>query len=119
VLSPKHPVIDHGRADAIAEVESDPFNCLGPYSDAPPKACKELHFMSRKSHPFDRAFKTPSLRGVSKRAPYMHAGQIKALGQVIAHYNAAPAAPSGHSEIKPLRLTREEKAALLAFLKTL
>ncbi len=119
VFSSAKPVTDHGRADAIAQVETDPFNCLGPFSDAPVGACKELRFMSRDAHTFDRAFKTPSLRGVADRAPYMHAGQIKTLGQVIAHYNAAPPAPSGHSEVKPLHLTRQEKAALLAFLKTL
>jgi cytochrome c peroxidase len=119
VYSPKQPITDQGRAAVLAEVQDDPFNCLGPYSDAPAQACRELRFMSRKSHPFKRAYKTPSLRGVADRAPYMHAGQIRTLGQVIAHYNAAPAAPSGHSEIKPLRLTRQEKAALLAFLKAL
>lgn len=33
------------------------------------------------------AFKTPSLRDVSKRAPYMHDGSIKTLREVVKLYN--------------------------------
>jgi N-acetyl-anhydromuramyl-L-alanine amidase AmpD len=49
----------------------------------------------------------------------MHASQIETLPLVIEHYNRTPNAISGHSEIEPLHLSTEEKAALLAFLKTL
>jgi cytochrome c peroxidase len=66
-----------------------------------------------------RAFKTPSLRGVAQRPPYMHAGQIKSLAEAVDHYNRAPAAPAGHSELEPLALTADELAALEAFLRTL
>jgi cytochrome c peroxidase len=66
-----------------------------------------------------RAYKVPSLRGVAERAPYMHAGQYRSLGQVIDHYNRAPAAPAGVSELKPLHLTKRERRELLAFLETL
>ena len=67
----------------------------------------------------ERAFKTPSLRGVAARAPYMHAGQFETLERVVEHYSTAPEAESGKSEIAPLNLSAEEKAALIAFLKTL
>lgn len=119
VASPQHPVIDHGRAGAIAQVEADPFNCLGPYSDADPATCGELRFMSRDLHLFERAFKPPTLRGVAARAPYMHAGQLATLPLVIEHYNRAMPAISGHSELRPLGLTTDEKAALRAFLEVL
>ena len=119
IASPQNPVTDHGRATAIAQVESDPFNCLGPYSDATPEQCGQLRFMSRDLHLFERAYKPPSLRGVADRAPYMHAGQIATLPLVIEHYNRASPAISGHSELEPLGLTTDEKAALLAFLQTL
>ena len=119
VPSPVAPATDLGRADAIAQVESDPFNCTGPYSDATPADCGDLRFMSRDEHQFERAFKPPSLRDVASRAPYMHAGQIATLEQVIEHYNEAPEAPEGHNELEPLNLSDTEKAALLAFLKTL
>lgn len=55
-----------------------------------------------------RAYKTPSPRNVADRAPYMHAGQIRTLAAVVRHYDQAPRAPLGHSELKPLGLSREE-----------
>jgi cytochrome c peroxidase len=66
-----------------------------------------------------RAFRTPSLRGAASRGPYMHAGQIKTLADVVRHYNRAPASPVGHSEIAALNLSDAEQKALVAFLKTL
>lgn len=119
IASPQNPVVDFGRLDAIAQVEADAFNCLGPYSDAAPAQCGTLRFMSRGEHLFERAFKPPSLRGVADRPPYMHAGQLATLPLVIEHYNRAMPSISGHTELEPLGLTTEEKAALLAFLKTL
>jgi cytochrome c peroxidase len=49
----------------------------------------------------------------------MHAGQFSSLHEVLKHYNGAPAAMLGHSELKPLALTDDELAALEAFLRTL
>jgi cytochrome c peroxidase len=66
-----------------------------------------------------RAFKVPSLRNVADRAPYMHAGQIASLDDVVDHYNRAPAAPAGHSELEPLKLSSTEVRQLTAFLRTL
>ena len=119
VASPQNPVVDFGRLDAIEQVLNDEFNCLGPYSDAEPDSCGTLRFMSRDEHLFERAYKPPSLRGVADRPPYMHAGQIATLALVIEHYNRASPAVSGHSELEPLGLTTDEKAALLAFLQVL
>jgi cytochrome c peroxidase len=110
---------DVGRSAAVAEVLADPFNCLGPYSDAAPADCAELRFMDRTGDHQLRAYKPPSLRGVADRAPYMHAGQFATLAEVIEHYDAAPAAPAGHSELRPLGLSAAERAALADFLGTL
>ena len=66
-----------------------------------------------------RAYKTPSLRGVADRAPYMHAGQLATLAEVVAHYDRAPRAPAGHSELEPLRLSADERRQIEAFLRTL
>ena len=57
--------------------------------------------------------------GVAQRPPYMNAGQVPTLSAALDHYNRAPAAPVGHSELNPLGLSPEELAALEAFLKTL
>ena len=110
---------DSGRIDAIAQVLADPFNCLGIYSDAGPADCAELRYMDREGDELVRAYKSPSLRGVTERAPFMHAGQLGTLAAVLRHYNEAPAAPAGHSELKPLAMSESELAALEAFLGTL
>lgn len=123
---------DYGRAPAVLFLKDDIFTCLGKYSDAKPGECRELNFMSDDPAAFEGAFKTPSLRGVSKRAPYMHAGQLADLIAVVEHYNKAPDPFSdlpeldgtisnhgAHSDVKPLHLSEEEKRQLIAFLKLL
>lgn len=109
---------DRGRAQAIAALEADPFNCLGPHSDAGGR-CDELKFMLREGEELIRAFKTPSLRGAASRPPYMHSGQIPTLEAVIDHYSRAPASPEGHTELEAVVFTDRGRAALIAFLKTL
>lgn len=110
---------DQGRSLGTDQVLADPFNCLGPYSDADPGDCAELKYLAKAGHEMTRAYKPPSLRGVAGRPPYMHAGQIATLGDVLVHYNTAPAAPDGHSELEPLNLTSTELASLEAFLVSL
>jgi cytochrome c peroxidase len=120
---------DHGRAAAIAKVQNDEFNCLGQFSDAKPAQCQELRFMVTDDPTLQGAFKTPSLRDVSLRPPYMHAGQLASLDEVIAHYIKAPAAVVGHTELghgdighskrEPLRLSEQEIRDLALFLGTL
>lgn len=68
-----------------------------------------------------RAFKTPTLRAVSKTAPYMHNGQLQSLGDVVNHYADGIIRRPGVSGILPrqLKLSKGEKAALVAFLNML
>ncbi len=111
---------DAGRAKGIEQVVADEFNCLSVYSDAGKTACGELRFIKTKDdRALTRQFKPPSLRNVAERAPYMEAGQFRTLDEVLDHYNRAPAAPAGPSEVKPLYLSDTEKQQLIAFLKTL
>ncbi len=110
---------DAGRTAGAVAVQKDEFNCRSRWSDAPAGACQELEFMVAEGHELERAFKTPSLRNVALRAPYMHAGQLVDLDAVVAHYDRAPSAPAGHSELKPLRLSALEKRQLVAFLQAL
>jgi len=110
---------DAGRAKGAELVQADEFNCLSRWSDSPKAACTELAFMVAGGVEMDRAFKTPSLRDVAERAPYMHAGQLADLDAVIAHYDRAPKSPSGRSELRRLRLRTEERAQLIAFLRVL
>jgi cytochrome c peroxidase len=110
---------DLGRASGALAVQKDEFNCLSKWSDAKPADCRELSFMVAEGEELVRAFKTPSLRNVAQRAPYMHAGQIANLEAVVDHYNRAPSAPQGHSELRRLRLNERERQQLVAFLRSL
>jgi len=110
---------DRGRIDAVAQVEADPFNCLGAFRDGDESACGELRFMVKSGPELIRAYKTPSLRGAATRPPYMHAGQFSSLDEVVAHYAKAAPSVEGTSEVHPLELSDRERAALVAFLKTL
>ncbi|HJS87026.1 MAG TPA: cytochrome c peroxidase [Acetobacteraceae bacterium] len=66
------------------------------------------------------AFKTPTLRGVAERGPYMHDGSMRTLTEVIDLYDRGGIPrPSRADVIKPLHLTQAERSDLLAFLKTL
>lgn len=78
-------------------------------------------------------FKSPSLRNVTKTAPYMHDGRFKTLDEVIEHYNSGVKAhpnldprlfdpnvmPPQPPQPRKLNLTVQQKAALAAFLGTL
>jgi cytochrome c peroxidase len=66
------------------------------------------------------AFKTPTLRDVARRAPYMHDGSIATLEAVIDLYDRGGVERPSRSElISPLGLSNDEKADLIAFLHTL
>jgi cytochrome c peroxidase len=65
-------------------------------------------------------FKSPSLRNVELTAPYMHDGRFATLDQVIDHYSTGiKLHPNLDPRVRQLHFTDSEKAALIAFLKTL
>lgn len=118
--APGYPV-HRGRIDGVARVQSDLFNCLGPYSDAAPEECTALRFIVTEGDTLPGGMKTPTLRNVAETAPYMHTGQFATLADVIEHYNAGGGlALIGHNELhQPLYLTVTEAKQLEAFLRTL
>jgi cytochrome c peroxidase len=66
------------------------------------------------------AFKTPGLRELTRRPPFMHNGSLPTLRAVIDHYNRGGInRPSRSDLIGPLGLSAEETADLVAFLQTL
>ena len=64
------------------------------------------------------AFKTPTIRNVALSAPYMHDGSIATLEEVVEWYDKG-GHPNPHlsEKIRPLKLTAEEKADLVAFMQ--
>jgi cytochrome c peroxidase len=63
------------------------------------------------------AFKTPTLRDVARRGPYMHDGSLKTLEEVVDYYaQGGTANPWLSPKSQPLTLTAQERADLIAFL---
>ena len=75
----------------------------------------------------DATFKVTTLRNVELTAPYMHDGRFATLEQVVEHYNSgvrnhpnlSPQLRLPNGQPRQLNLTTQDKAALVAFLKTL
>jgi cytochrome c peroxidase len=69
------------------------------------------------------AFKTPSLRNVEVRSPYMHQGQYQSLCDVVEHYSSmTDAVGPDHDDdplMQPLQLADTEEEDLVAFLRSL
>jgi len=66
------------------------------------------------------AFKTPSLREAARTPPYMHDGSLATIEEVIDYYDqGGKPNPSLDPEIRELKLSADEKAALVAFLRAL
>lgn len=72
------------------------------------------------------AFKTSTLRNIEKTSPYMHDGSISTLESVVTFYNEGgrlsqkdPESKFLDGGIKPLNLSKEQQADLVAFLKAL
>ncbi len=120
---------DRGRAEGVRKLLADEFNCLGRYSDARVDACGELNFLATDDPGQLAAFRTPSLRNVAARAPYMHAGQFASLDEVVRHYARSPKAALGHSELarpgerhaerQAITLSPQDVDDVVAFLATL
>ncbi len=106
-----------GRSAGIRNALSNEFNCLSSYSDSNNDCSELLHAKMGKE--LIGAHRTPTLRNISKTSPYMHAGQIKTIGEVLNHYNRAAISIVGHNEAKPLNLTESELQMLESFLLAL
>ena len=66
------------------------------------------------------AFKTPTLREIARTGPYMHDGSLATLEDVIDYYDrGGNINPHLDEDIRPLRLSPEDKRALVAFLRSL
>lgn len=97
------------------------FHNLGVSWDAEKKTFRDQgrYAVSKKDE--DRgAFKTPTVREAAIRAPFMHNGSEKTLKDVVEFYDRG-GNPNPHlsAKMKPLKLTKAEKAALVAMMEAL
>jgi cytochrome c peroxidase len=67
-----------------------------------------------------KAFRTPTLRELTRTAPYMHNGSLATLADVVEFYDRGGGRGSPKSPLlAPLRLSEAEKRDLVAFLESL
>jgi len=111
--------VDPGRHGGIEALRASPYNLLSSWSDGS-DATKTRHVQPQ--HRNFGEFKVPGLRQVADTAPYMHDGQLATLDGVVRHYselNLERLHADGEQILRPLALTAQEGADLVAFLRTL
>lgn len=109
---------DEGRVHGLANLLTDEFRCASSHRDGGEEPCTTKPKEGR-SATLVGAFRTPMLRSAAETGPYMHAGQLATLDEVIRHYRTAPQAAIGISTLHPLTLSDGEISALVAFLYSL
>ncbi|MEW6688408.1 MAG: cytochrome c peroxidase [Pseudomonadota bacterium] len=115
--------VDPGRHGGIKKLLSSPFNLLGGFNDDPAgKGAVRTRHVALEHRNFGQ-FKVPALRNVARTAPYMHGGSLATLADVVRHYSeVSPDRLHADGEVlllRPLRLSSEESADLVAFLESL
>jgi len=114
------PAIDRARADGIPQVMTDPFNGAGIFSDAPNG--ERLDALAVQDRDVG-AFKTPTLRNLTKTAPYMHTGRFATIWDAAVWYRDAAGSDGfvgpRDPAVQPLRLSDADLVDLVEFLKAL
>jgi cytochrome c peroxidase len=118
-FTPVYAANDPGASVGLAEVQKDWLNSKGQFSDGDdgrldrlPKALPNLL----------GAFRTPSLRCVSRRPAFMHNGVFRSLEDLVRFFSTGGSAEGGYvgkSTNYPRSFTQKEQDQLVAFLTAL
>lgn len=115
--------VDAGRYRGLQKLLASPYNRLGPHNDGGPGDAGDIgtrHVTLEPRH-FGE-FRVPSLRQLTRTAPYMHNGSLATLEDVVQHYSALPEERlhvDGERILRPLNLSESQQADLAAFLRSL
>ncbi|MCY3755546.1 MAG: hypothetical protein OXG99_15840, partial [Alphaproteobacteria bacterium] len=114
--------VDPGRLGGIRKLRRSPYTLLGRFNDDPQRstAAKTRYVRLRQSN-FGE-FRVPGLRNAALTAPYMHAGSLGTLADVVRHYSTLDEDrlhAGGERILRRLDLSPREQADLVAFLETL
>ncbi|GAB4373770.1 MAG: cytochrome c peroxidase [Bryobacter sp.] len=113
-------LVCHTVANDFALFSDQQFHNLGAGMNAQGELTDLGRYEVTKREADKGAFRTPTLRNVALTAPYMHDGSLKTLKEVIDFYIAGGNANDQlDANLKPLTLSAEERADLLAFLESL
>lgn len=108
---------DRGAAPALVELESDPLNTKGAFSDG----ARDV-LPGAEPGDLEGAFRTPTLRCIAEQPSFMHTGQFTSLTSVMSFFSRGGDGPGGYpgvNELERLDLDETERADLVAFLGAL
>ena len=110
----------HTIEDHYALFTNGTFHNIGVGVNANGEITDLGRFDQTKSDAEKGKFKTPSLRNVALTPPYMHDGSLKTLKDVVDFYaGGGNSNPNLDKDIKPLHLSAQDRADLVAFLESL
>ena len=114
--------VDPGRYGGIRKLRESPYTLLGRFNDDAERStvAKTRHVRLRQSS-FGE-FRVPGLRNAALTAPYMHAGSLETLADVVRHYSELDEErlhAGGERILRRLDLSARERADLVTFLETL
>lgn len=115
--------VDGGRHAGARALLASRMNRLGPHNDAgesDPRAVTTRHLQVEHRH-FGE-FRVPGLRQLERTAPYMHAGTMATIEDVVRHYSDLDEErlhADGERILRRLDLSATQRADLAAFLRTL
>jgi cytochrome c peroxidase len=114
--------VDSGRLGGLTKLRDSPFNLLGRYNDdASGASARRTRYVQRQHSNFGE-FRVPSLRQVARSSAYMHNGSLATLDDVVRHYsdvNPDRLHSDGTPLVRPLALSPQQSADLVAFLRSL
>lgn len=113
---------DAGRYEGLRRLLDDPFSGAGEHADGGREEARaRIAELGRGSELWGE-FRTPSLRNLGP-GPFMHAGQLGSLREVLRFYSTREGAAPAHAHrelvLEPLQLTEGELDELEAFLRSL
>ena len=114
--------VDEGRYRGIKMLRGSRYNLLGKFNDDAERSTAGFTRHLQLTQHNRGEFRVPSLRNISKTAPYMHNGSKATLEDVVRHYSEVPEErlrQDGEKLLRPLNLTDGEIDDLVAFLGTL
>ena len=114
--------VDPGRHGGIAKLRASPFNLTGRFNDDIGRSGAWATERVADLNANFGAFKVPSLRNLTRTAPYMHDGSLATLTDVVRHYSELDTErlhTDGEKILEPFGFTDAEIENLVAFLKTL
>ncbi len=114
--------VDKGRFAGIAKLKKSKWTLAGTYNDDPSKAGAWKVRGVKSLHRNFGEFRVPTLRNLTKTAPYMHNGSLATLEDVVRHYSEIDVErlhADGTRILAPLHLSDRESKDLVAFLESL